>query len=72
LLEPKEPKIQGEKPYPFFLYSKSLRNATKKNVYRSFSPKSAAPLPACEIIVKETYLINKKRALNSARFNIIQ
>jgi len=46
-LEKKEPKIQDEKPYPFFLRSKNLRNATRKNVYRSFSPKSAAPLPTC-------------------------
>jgi len=49
-LEKKEPKIQDEKPYPFFLRSNCLRNATRKNVYRTFSSKSAALLPTYAVV----------------------
>jgi hypothetical protein len=41
----KKQKNQGEKPYPFFLRSQRLRNAARKNAYRTFSPKSATLLP---------------------------
>jgi len=50
-LEKKETKIQGETPNPFFLHT-GLRSAARKNVFRTVSPKSAAPLPTCALLVK--------------------
>jgi len=44
LLDQKEAKNQGEMPNPFFLHT-GLRNAARKNVFHTISPKAAALLP---------------------------
>jgi hypothetical protein len=43
-------KIQGEKPYPFFLPSKSLRSTTRKICISLLFAKPAAPLPMYALV----------------------